>query len=34
MVLHMLPIGMAKLDVFNLISSDCVVDIKKLKKGA
>ena len=32
MVLHMLPIGMAKLDVFNLISSDCVVDIKKLKK--
>jgi adenylosuccinate synthase len=32
MVLHMLPIGMAKSDVFNLISSDCVIDIEKLKK--
>ena len=32
MVLHMLPIGMAKSDVYNLISSDCVVDIEKLKK--
>ena len=32
MVLHMLPIGMAKPDVYNLISSDCVVDIEKLKK--
>ena len=32
MVLHMLPIGMAKPDVFNLISSDCVLDIAKLKK--
>ena len=32
MVLHMLPIGMAKPDVFNLISSDCVLDISKLKK--
>lgn len=32
MVLHMLPIGMAKSDVFNLISSDCVIDIEKLGK--
>ena len=32
MVLHMLPIGMAKNNVYNLISSDCVVDIEKLKK--
>ena len=32
MVLHMLPIGMAKPDVYNLISSDCVIDIEKLKK--
>ena len=32
MVLHMLPIGMAKPNVYNLISSDCVVDIEKLKK--
>jgi len=32
MVLHMLPIGMAKPGVFNLISSDCVIDIEKLKK--
>lgn len=32
MVLHMLPIGMAKPDVFNLISSDCVIDIEKLGK--
>ena len=32
MVLHMLPIGMAKSDVYNLISSDCVIDIEKLKK--
>ena len=32
MVLHMLPIGMAKPDVYNLISSDCVIDIGKLKK--
>lgn len=32
MVLHMLPIGMAKSDVYNLISSDCVIDIEKFKK--
>ena len=32
MVLHMLPIGMAKPNVYNLISSDCVIDIEKLKK--
>jgi len=32
MVLHMLPIGMAKPDVYNLISSDCVIDIDKLRK--
>jgi adenylosuccinate synthase len=32
MVLHMLPIGMAKSDVYNLISSDCVIDIEKLRK--
>ena len=30
--LHMLPIGMIKEGVYNLISSDCVIDIKKLKK--
>jgi adenylosuccinate synthase len=30
--LHMLPIGMIKEDVYNLISSDCVIDIAKLKK--
>lgn len=31
MVLHLLPVGVAKANVYNLISSDCVVDIKKLK---
>ena len=29
----MLPIGMAKPDVYNLISSECVIDIEKLQKG-
>ena len=30
-VLHMLPIGAVKPNVYNLIASDCVVDIEKLK---
>ena len=31
-VLHMLPIGTVKPNVYNLITSDCVIDIEKLKK--
>ena len=30
--LHMLPIGMIKEGVYNLISSDCVIDYEKLRK--
>jgi adenylosuccinate synthase len=31
-VLHMLPIGTVKPNVYNLIASDCLIDIEKLKK--